>query len=249
VSATHPRNGSAKFDHGLRREALVRAMLADVFAGTLAAGQHLIGQELADRYAVSQTPIREALITLAGIGVIDLLPNRGAVVRRMTEQDVREVCQVRRVMECEAVRTACGRVSPTVWADFAADVRELKLEIDRHPGPPLVKKAKALDSVLHDAIAAACGNRLLAREIERLKLLFRAYRDASWVAVASRNEFARLGAEAVEHLLLLDHLRTENAAAAADAMAAHITSGENYWIGAVFGPQEPKAPTPKKGRR
>jgi DNA-binding GntR family transcriptional regulator len=249
VSATHSRNGSAKWDHGLRREALVRAMLADVFNGTLAAGQHLIGQELADRYSVSQTPIREALITLAGIGVIDLLPNRGAVVRRMTEQDVREVCQVRRVMECEAVRTACGRVPPAVWAEFAEEVRELKQEIDRNPGLPMVKKAKALDSRLHDAIAAGCGNRLLAREIERLKLLFRAYRDASWVSVASRNEFARLGAEAVEHLLLLEHLRTENGSAAADAMAAHITSGENYWVGAVFGPQEPKATPPKKGRR
>ena len=41
-----------------------------------------------------------------GIGIIDLLPNRGAVVRRVTISEVREVCQVRRVLECEAARRA-----------------------------------------------------------------------------------------------------------------------------------------------
>ncbi|QEL20236.1 GntR family transcriptional regulator [Limnoglobus roseus] len=214
-------------------------MLADVFNGRLAAGQHLIGQKLADHYRVSQTPIREALITLAGIGVIDLLPNRGAVVRRMTEQDVREVCQIRRVLECEAVRTACGRVKPEAWADITKQVRDLQTKLGQQPGLQLVRQAKELDSQLHDAIAAACGNRLLAREIERLKLLFRAYRDASWVAVAARNEFHRLEAEAAEHLILLGHLHTENAPAAADAMATHITSGENYWTAAVFGHNKP----------
>lgn len=231
MSVTRP----AKWDHGLRREALVQALLDDVFAGRLAAGQHLVGQELADRYRVSQTPIREALITLAGIGVIDLLPNRGAVVRRMDEQDVREVCQIRRVLECEAVRTACGRVKPAVWADIAGRVRLLQTRLGRQPGLQLVRQAKDLDSHLHDAIAAACGNRLLAREIERLKLLFRAYRDASWGTVAARNEFHRLEAEAAEHLILLGHLHAEDALAAADAMATHITSGENYWTAAVFG--------------
>lgn len=210
-------------------------MLADVFNGRLAAGERLVGQDLADRYRVSQTPIREALITLAGIGVIDLLPNRGAVVRRMTEQDVREVCQIRRVLECEAVRTACGRVAPTTWADLTKQVRQLQTKLGQQPGRQLMKHAKELDSQLHDAIAAGCGNRLLAREIERLKLLFRAYRDASWKAVAARNEFQRLDAEAAEHLILLGHLHTEDAAAAAEAMATHITSGENYWTKAVFG--------------
>src|SRR5207253_11519126 len=65
---------------------------------------------LAARFGVSHTPIREALIELAGIGVVSLLPNRGAVVRPITARDVREVCQVRRALECLAVRQACGRI-------------------------------------------------------------------------------------------------------------------------------------------
>ena len=93
-----------KCDHGLRRQAIVASLLTDVFQGRLRAGQHLVTRELAGRFGVSHTPIREALIALAGIGIIDLLPNRGAVVRRVTPRDVREICQVRRVLECEAVR-------------------------------------------------------------------------------------------------------------------------------------------------
>jgi DNA-binding GntR family transcriptional regulator len=66
-------------DHGLRRQTIVASLLADVFAGRLRAGQHLITQELARRFGVSHTPIREALIAVAGLGVVDLQPNRGAV--------------------------------------------------------------------------------------------------------------------------------------------------------------------------
>src|SRR5947207_2154690 len=91
-----------KCDHGLRRQTIVQSLLADVFQGRLHAGEHLVTQELAERFGVSHTPIREALITLAGIGIIDLLPNRGAIVRKVTASEVREVCQVRRVLECEA---------------------------------------------------------------------------------------------------------------------------------------------------
>src|SRR5262249_8939914 len=86
-------------DHGLRRQAIVQSLLTDVFQGRLRAGQRLVTQDLAERFGVSHTPIREALIALAGIGIIDLLPNRGAVVRPVTAKDVREVCQVRRVLE------------------------------------------------------------------------------------------------------------------------------------------------------
>ena len=86
----------ARRDHGLLRQKIVEQILADVFRGGLTAGRHLVTQELAERFEVSHTPIREALIALAGIGIIDLLPNRGAVVRRVTSREVREVMQVRK---------------------------------------------------------------------------------------------------------------------------------------------------------
>ena len=110
---------------GLRRQTIVQSLMADVFQGRLRAGEHLVTQELATRFGVSHTPIREALIALAGVGVIDLLPNRGAVVRRVSPKEVREVCQVRRALECEATRSACGRIDLAELHALADDLRRM----------------------------------------------------------------------------------------------------------------------------
>src|SRR5579872_3627757 len=114
----------ARGDHGLLRQKVVEQILAEVFRGRLTAGRHLVTQELAERFHVSHTPIREALIALAGIGIIDLAPNRGAVVRRVTSKEVREVMQVRKALECEAVRLACGRIHPKELRDVSAELED-----------------------------------------------------------------------------------------------------------------------------
>jgi len=217
---------------GLRRPAIVQALLADMIQGRLRAGTHLVTQELADRFGVSHTPIREALISLAGIGVIDLLPNRGAVVRKVTPEEVREVGQVRRALECEAVRAACGRIDPAELQNLAAELRRL-LPAVSPPGPDCVQQARSLDNRLHDLIAGSCGNTFLVKELDRLKLLFRAFRDAAWEYVGARHDYHRLAEEAREHQAIVDGLLARDRKAAARAMARHIRSGVRYWSRAV----------------
>lgn len=232
----------------MRREALAATILAEIFNGTLVAGQRLVAQDLAERHGVSQTPIREALIALAAVGMIDLLPNRGAVVRRVGEREVREVCQVRRILECEAVRTACGIMTAESLDEIGDAIRQIRSRCDA-ANEDLVRIALVVDSRLHDAIAAACGNELLAREIGRLKLLFRAFRDGSWERVATQNDYSRLAIEADEHMRILDALKANDAVGAADAMAQHIQSGERYWIGVTFDHTTETSSPIKKGHR
>jgi DNA-binding GntR family transcriptional regulator len=217
--------------------ALVQSMLTEVLNGHWKPGQHLTGQILADRYGVSQTPIREALITLAGIGVVELLPNRGAVVRNVTVQEVHEVCQVRRVLECEAVRSACRRIDSLALGAVIAESRAI---LEAPPGPETVARARAVDTALHELIWSSCGNALLAREIGRLKLLFRAYRDSAWERVAEDNDFSRIADEAAEHLAVLEPLAAGDAAAASRAMAKHIRSCERYWCRLMVPPARKK---------
>jgi DNA-binding GntR family transcriptional regulator len=218
--------------HGQRRQTIVQSVLADVFQGRLRAGEHLVTQELAVRFGVSHTPIREALITLAGIGIIDLLPNRGAIVRRVTAVEVREVCQVRRALECEAVRSACGRIDLAELHALAGDSRRLTASKARL-GPRFIAEARALDSRLHDRIAESCGNAFLAKELGRLKTLFRAFRDVAWAHDEARNDFHRLTEETHEHLAIVEALLAGDAKEAARAMARHIRSGERYWSRAM----------------
>jgi DNA-binding GntR family transcriptional regulator len=232
-----PRSGPQATDgekshRGLRRQTLVESILADVFQGRLRAGEHLVTDELAQRFGVSHTPIREALIALAGIGIIDLLPNRGAVVRRVTPQEVREVCQVRRVLECEATRSACGRIALAKLHELASDLRRLMSARPKR-GPRFIAEARAIDSRLHDLIADSCGNTFLAKEIARLKTLFRAFRDVAWERDEARNDYHRLGEEAGEHLAIVEGLLAGDAKEAGRAMARHIRSGVRYWSRAI----------------
>jgi DNA-binding GntR family transcriptional regulator len=231
VSAS-PKPHRPRGHHGLRRQTIVQSLLADVFQGRLRAGEHLVTQELALRFGVSHTPIREALIALAGIGIIDLLPNRGALVRRVTPREVREVCQVRRLLECEATRSACGRVA---LAELHALADELRRSIARpaRPGTRYIEEARGIDSRLHDLIADSCGNAFLAQEIARLKTLFRAFRDVAWEHDGARNDFHRLAEEGHEHLAIVEALLAGDAKTASQAMAQHIRSGARYWSRAL----------------
>jgi DNA-binding GntR family transcriptional regulator len=225
-------NGSLRCDHGLRRQTIVESLLTGVFGGQLHAGEHLVTQELAERFGVSHTPVREALISLAGIGVIDLLPNRGAVVRRVTAIEVREVCQVRRVLECEAVRRACGRIEPSLLHSLADALRRL-MAFKNRSGSRFVAEARDVDSRLHDLIAESCGNAFLAKELGRLKTLFRAFRDVAWQHDEERNDYHRLAEESEEHLAIVEALIAGDAREAARAMSRHIRSGVRYWSRAL----------------
>lgn len=220
--------------HGLRREAIVEALLTDVFQGRLRPGQHLVTQDLAERFAVSHTPIREALIALAGIGIITLEPNRGAIVKQVGAREVREVCQVRKALECEAVRTACGRIPAAELQSLANEFKKLA----ERPGLRQIAKARALDSQLHDVIASASGNQFLKQELNRLKLLFRAFRDVAWEHDGALNDFHRLAEEAQEHAAIVTALQANSPKDAARAMSRHIRSGMVYWTRAL-----PKTPT------
>jgi DNA-binding GntR family transcriptional regulator len=225
-----------KCDHGLRRQTLAESILKEVVQGTLRPGQHLVAQGLAERFGVSLTPIREALIALAGVGIVDLLPNRGAVVRRLTPREVREICAVRRVLECAAVRAACGRIDRAELESLHDEMR--RLVAVRPPfRASFVEEARAVDSRLHDAIARCCGNALLAKEIGRLTILFRAFRDVAWECETARREYGRLVAEAHEHLAIVEALMAGDRRAASRALARHIHSGMKYWCRAL--PESP----------
>lgn len=224
VSESRP---AARCDHGLRRRMVAELLLAEIFQGTLRAGQHLVIKDLSERYQVSSTPIREALVQLEAAGIIDFAPNCGAVVRKFTTSDVKEVSQVRRAIECEAVRNACGRIDLTQLREIAEALR--RMQSVKRRSVAFVEKARQLDSRLHDLITESCGNRFLAMEIGRLKMLFRALRDAAWDERISYNDFYRFDEEAAEHLEIVDALMDGDARRASRAMSRHIRSGVKYW--------------------
>ncbi len=238
-------------DHGQRRQTVVESLLKEVFQGQLRAGQHLVTQKLAARFGVSHTPVREALIALAGMGVIDLAPNRGAIVRNVTSREIQEICDVRRTLECTAVRSACGRIDLTELQKLARDFKRLR-DVKSPDRPRFIEQAREVDSRLHDLISSSCGNSFLANEISRLKTLFRAFRDVAWEHDGARNDYRRLAAESREHLAIVAALLRGDRRAAARLMSRHIKAGGKYWsrawLDAEHGPARTAQPRTAEAR-
>ena len=205
-------------DHGRRRHNVVTEILADLFHSEIKPGQRLRVEHLADRHGVSVTPIREALVELAGLGLVELQPNRGAVVRPFGPRQVREICHLRKVLECEATRSACGRIAPF-------ELEALERELSELAVAPRSKKwsteTRRLDSVLHELIAARCGNERLAYEIGRYSVIYRMLRDARHRHRTARDNYTKME-ENSEHLAIVQALAVGDAEKAAAAMGYHI---------------------------
>ena len=100
-------------------------------------------------------------------------------------------------------------------------------------GARFIAKAREVDSRLHDLIASSCGNVFLAKELNRLKILFRTFRDLSWEHDSVRQDYHRLTEEAHEHLAVVEALLAGDRAEASRAMSRHIRSGIKHWSKAL----------------
>jgi DNA-binding GntR family transcriptional regulator len=190
-----------------------------VFQGAIESGQRLIVQRLSEQFEVSPTPVRESLVELSSLGIVDLLPNRGAVVLPFGANQVREIGQLRRVLEVEATRCAAGRICVEELTTLIAQFQSLRVQ---PPGEPRDRDGRLLDTRIHGLIADSCGSARLTAEINRYLTLFRILRDVSHLRDAATN-YSRSD-DIPQHLDILKHLATNTPKSAAEAMDRHIHS-------------------------
>lgn len=201
---------------GTIRNQVVRTLLSAIVAGRFSVGHRMVVQNLATELGVSATPVREALVELAGIGVVDILPNRSAVCRRFDRSEIRGIYQIRRVLEVEATRDACGRINP---AQLERLEREFLGLIETRQGTTdWSTRAMAVDIELHRLISSSVPSARLSDEINRYNLLVQVVRE-----VVDNNLHAQEVAVS-EHLEIVRALRANLPDAAAAAMDRHIRS-------------------------
>ena len=194
----------------LVREAAYEKLKRALTEGHLAPGARLSEPELAELLGVSRTPVREALMRLAQEGLVELLPGRGARVRALTPEEVREVYEVRGALEAEAARLAATRHAPADLAALAAAQAELEAL------PPGAQSAQtAADARFHAALVAAAKNRELERLFHQLDAKLALARRFS----ADENQSPKTLAE---HRAILKALKARDPEAAARAARAHV---------------------------
>jgi DNA-binding GntR family transcriptional regulator len=144
----------------LRHEVL-EAMRAAIVDGRLAPGARLIERELIAMLGVSRTVIREALRQLEAEGMVDVVPNRGAIVRELTLEEARDLYAIRALLEGLAARMFVEKASP---AELAALGRELKATATayrrRDPGATILAKNKFFAALFAGAASETLSNML-----------------------------------------------------------------------------------------
>lgn len=176
------------------------------------AGTRLSVPEVARRLGISRSPAREAVARIAGDGLATMEPRRGAVVARITAADLREIYELREVLEGLAARLAAERARK----EQLAELRELVEAHRAAVGAGDVARHMDLDQAFHLAIRKAAGNRRLLEPLDRLQGQVRIAMDTT------RRSPGGMPQALAEHEAILAALEAKDAARAEAEARAHI---------------------------
>jgi len=180
-----------------------------ILTGRLTPGQPLVETELAARLGVSKTPVREALKTLAGTGLVVMSQYKGAAVRTVDAELARSVCDVRLLLEPEALRR-------TVRSGTPLEAAEEALHRAACAADPAARSRANSD--FHRALYLPCGNPLLVRMLDELR------DQAALVSLVARGTHPGWDADATEHRAMLAAARAGEADRAAELLRDHIAA-------------------------
>jgi DNA-binding GntR family transcriptional regulator len=144
-----------------RHESVLADLREAIVTGAIAPGERLLQVELAERLGVSRIPLREALRTLHGEGLVIIEPNRGAICRPLDGKDVADLYAVRAGLETIAARTAARR-----RADLVSMVEGLSDEADRALARGDLARLIELDRQYHSSLAKASANAHVAHMLD-----------------------------------------------------------------------------------
>ena len=178
--------------------------------GELDPGEPLTEEMLSRRFGVSRTPVREALAKLERDRLVRVVPKKGAFVRAVSSDEVRELYQLREALEALAVRLAAPRVDRDELAGFETRFRAL-----RAVGAGFAE-VRALGEELHRYLVKQGGNAHLAAMLEQIHHQVRPVWGLSILAPRRVQALIR------EHLTMLAALRAGDARRAERLMVEHV---------------------------
>lgn len=203
----------------------LRQMLVE---GRIAPGAKLNERELCEVLQVSRTPLREAIKMLAAEGLVELLPNRGAIAVELTEADVLNTFEVMAGLEAQSGELAAQRVTDVELAEIRAMHYEMMAAYTRRD----LSAYYRINAQIHRAINAAAKNPVLTATYNQVNarlqaLRFRSNQDGEKWARAVKEHERMIDALAARdpqamRAVLLAHLRNK-----LEAVVAQLRAGEN----------------------
>jgi DNA-binding GntR family transcriptional regulator len=194
------------------RERIYDELKDEIFDGRLSPSEVLVVDDLAKRFGVSRTPVREALIALSDRGLLDARHHVGFIVASIDVREIIETYRLRILLEKEAVRLAVRNISPD--------------DLER-----LAAAARRPNRSFHSIIAAASGWGVMAETLENL--MDKSERSRALFSSTQR----QLADKAVErrcgHQEIYDAIAAGNEEEAASRMEMHLNEVQEYILKAI----------------
>lgn len=183
-----------------------------IVEGVLEPGQRLNERLLCEQLGVSRTPLRESFKVLASEGLIELLPNRGAIVAPLTIDEIKEVADVLSGLEAVVGPLAAARID----ASGAQKLETLHKAMLKHHRQGDLPAYFRLNQEIHLRLVEATGNRTLLETYTALNLRIRRYR---FMANLASDRWAQAVAE---HEEIMEALRRRDGTALGALLQAHL---------------------------
>jgi DNA-binding GntR family transcriptional regulator len=203
------------------REQITRALEAAIVAGELEPGVIYSAPGLAERFGVSATPVREAMLDLVKEGFVEPLRNRGFRVVQMSDEDLDNIAQIRLLIEVPTIPQIAALLTPARFGELAVAAEAIELAAAEGD----VLQYLDADRRFHVELISALGNARLTELVDRLR------RQARLFGLKDLARSGRLMASAREHRELLDTLSAHDIQAAESLMRAHIGHTRGLWAG------------------
>ena len=212
-------------------EGLVQSLEAGIASGAIPVNSWLRQETMAAEFNVSRTPIREALRVLQANGMVEVVPNRGALVRGPTPRDIREAYVVRAELEGLGAELA-ARFSRDAELEQLREAEQLfqRLVEEFLEDPPQADSPSPYEASwmqandrFHLAVQSGAGNARLQAAIENLHRSFP--RNLTWSALSGDSRLLRRNVE--EHRGIRTAIEERDEQAARRLMTEHVrSSGE-----------------------
>jgi len=161
--------------HLTLREKILEHIRDAIISGSLKAGSKVSEPELAERYGISRTPIREAFRQLESEGYLTVIPRRGAVVSEFSQKDVEDFYAIKSILEGYAARQACKNLTDKELDKLQANNDRLS-ELAEHND---IKVFFRIHNDFHDMFIKAADNEKLRELITSVVTRFQRLRFMS----------------------------------------------------------------------
>jgi GntR family carbon starvation induced transcriptional regulator len=209
-------------------ERAYRLLREDIVSGALTPGQKLKIEMLRNRYEIGSGPLREAMSRLAGDHLVEILGQRGFVVANFTAQDAREIGDLRKLVEAEALSLSIPR-GDSLWEERVITTfhRLERLETGPAQGVEALAEWEHLNHAFHEALVAACPSVWLLRTRASMFKHHERYRRLSRVRTVLTRDIHG------EHRALMEAALDKDVAKSQRVIRTHIESTTQAVIEAI----------------